>query len=87
MPNIKFSYFYRDAGNYKQFGYIIFSDPDDVDIVQLEILIRNKLIDETWFYADQWHLPDLHFDGWNNQLDNTFHEFDCINYTDEATNT
>jgi hypothetical protein len=29
-------------------------------------------------------VPDLHFDTWNNDLDHTFHEFENVEYTDEA---
>jgi hypothetical protein len=29
--NIKFLYLYRDAGNYKQRGHIIFSNPQGLD--------------------------------------------------------
>ena len=85
MPNIKFSYLYRDAGNYKKFHSVIFSNPTDIDLQELEKLIRSKLIFSQWFYADQWKLPDLHFDTWNNEIDHTFHEFECVEYTNELS--
>ena len=84
MPNIKFSYLYRDAGNYKNHNWVIFTNPDHVEISDLEALIDSKLIDGTYFYVDQWQLPDLHFSTWNNQLDHTWHEFESIEYTGEA---
>lgn len=87
MPNIKFNYLYRDAGNYKNFNSIIFDNPQNIELSTVEALINFKLISHHWFYADQWQLPDLHFDTWNNELDHTFHEFESLEYTDEATDT
>jgi hypothetical protein len=51
------------------------------------VLIQSKLIDGTWFYANQWQLPNLHFVTWNNETDHSFHEFGSIEYTNEASNT
>ena len=87
MPNIKFNYLYRDAGNYKKYDSVIFANPDNVYLSELETLIRSKLIDHEWFYVDQWKVPDLHFGTWDTELDHTFHEFESIEYTEEATNT
>jgi len=84
MPNIQFNYLYRDGGNYKKSGFAIFANPDNIALLELEALIRSKLIDHEWFYVDQWKLPDLHFDTWDNELDHTFHEFESIEYTEEA---
>lgn len=86
MPNIKFSYLYRDAGNYKKFNAVIFSNPKNVELKEIETFIRQKLIDNLWFYADQWHLPDLHFGNWDNQADHTFHEFEELTYINEVCN-
>ncbi|TFF33503.1 hypothetical protein [Mucilaginibacter psychrotolerans] len=87
MHNIKFNYRYRDAGNYKNHGWVVFDNPHNVELRDLETLIQTKLIDETYFYVDQWLLPDLHFSIWNNQLDHTWHEFESIEHTNEAPNT
>lgn len=83
MPNIKFNYLYRDAGNYKSFGAVILANPNNFTLQQAEELIRPKLIDGTWFYASQWQVPDLHIHNWDNDLDHTFHEFDSLEYTSE----
>jgi len=40
-----------------------------------------------WFYASQWQLPDLHFNAWCDETDHTFHEFESVEYTNEAPNT
>lgn len=87
MPNIKFSYLYRDGANYKNYGSVVFKGEQTFDLGKLLILIQSKLISGEFFYASQWHLPDLHFDQWNDEFDHTFHEFECIEYTDEPPNT
>jgi hypothetical protein len=86
MPNIKFSYLYRDGGNYKRFGYVIFRYSVGVNLYELNKLVRSKLVDETWFYADRWKLPDLRFNSWDNEMDHNFHEFESIEHTHEPPN-
>jgi hypothetical protein len=87
MRNIKFNYLYRDGGNYKKFNSIVFDNPQNIELSKLENQIHSKLIFQHWFYADQWQLPDLHFDTWDNELDHTFHEFESVEYTDEAADS
>jgi hypothetical protein len=83
MPNIKFSYRYRDGANYKNHSFIILNNPTGIALAEAENIIHQKLIDGTWFYADKWNLPDLHFGTWDNEIDHTWHEFDDIEFTNE----
>ncbi|MDF2431889.1 MAG: hypothetical protein JWP44_1520 [Mucilaginibacter sp.] len=83
MPNIKFNYLYRDSANYKKFGYVIFSNPDNIKLAELESLIRSKLIDDTWFYADEWKLPELFLDSYDFKVDPTWHEFESVGFNEE----
>ena len=85
--NIAFHYLYRDAANYKKFGYVIFANPGNVDLSELENLAKSKLIYGEWFYANQWCLPELFLDRFDFNIDPTWHEFECIEYTDEPTNS
>jgi len=82
MPNIKFNYLYRDSGNYKKFDSVIFANPDDVELSNLEALIKSKLIDETWFYTGQWNLPEIFTDIVDFRVDPTWHEFENLEYSD-----
>lgn len=61
MLNIKFNYRYRDSGNYKNYGYVILANPDNLELSEIENLIRAKLTDETWFYADQFGITGVVF--------------------------
>lgn len=85
--NIKFSYLYRDAGNYKKFSEVIFANPNSLSIQDMEHLIRSKLIDGEWFYAKDWGLPNLYFDDWIEDMDHGFHEFESLTFTEEHSNT
>ncbi len=97
MPNIKFSYRYRDSGNYKKFGSVIFDNAgsplgepagtEGVDLVELLSLIRSKLIDGAYFYADEWCLPELFTEYIDFRIDPTWHEFEALELTDEPANT
>ena len=87
MPNIKFSYFYRDGGNYKKLDSVVFSNPDNVDLSEVESLIHSKLIDETWFYADEWKVPELFLETFYFRVDPTWHEFEAIEHSDEMPNS
>ena len=84
MPNIKFNYLYRDSGNYKKFNSVIFPNPDGVELSELETIIKAKLIDETWFYTEQWKLPEIFTDIVYFRVDPTWHEFESVEFTDET---
>ncbi|MDB5011508.1 MAG: hypothetical protein JWQ06_2297 [Mucilaginibacter sp.] len=81
-----FSYLYRDSSNYKNYGFVIFANPDNIDLAAVEDLIRSKLIYDTWFYANEWHLPDLRFANLDLDNDPTWHEFESVEFTDERVN-
>jgi hypothetical protein len=86
MPNIKFNYLYRDSANYKKIGYVIFANPNKIELAELEKLIKSKLINELWFYADEWKLPVLFTECLDFRINPTWHEFEGLEYTDEPEN-
>lgn len=82
MPNIQLNYLYRCGGNYKNRGEVIFSNPNSKSLALVEAVIKSALqYEEPWFYANQWGLPDLHFDKWDNELDVTWHDYEGIEFT------
>ncbi|WP_259069037.1 hypothetical protein HDF24_05590 [Mucilaginibacter sp. X4EP1] len=86
MPNIKFNYLYRDSGNYKKFGSVVFSNPTNIELAEIEKLFKSKLIDELWFYANEWNLPELFTENLDFIIDPTWHEFEGLEYTNEPEN-
>jgi hypothetical protein len=83
--NIKFCYLYRDGGNYKNFNEVVFSNPNSINLLEIEKLIREKLIDDKWFYSKEWNVPDVHFKefGYDSEIDVDWHEFEAIEETSE----
>lgn len=82
--NIKFSYRYRDYANYKKHNEVVFSNPSNKSIQEIEQFILDHLFDDKLFYATEWKLPDLHFDDWDPDIDHFVHEYDSVNETDEV---
>ena len=83
--NILFCYKYRDGSNYKQCNEIVFSNPLNREVKDIELIITEKLIDGLWFVADDWNIPNQFFKEyiWNNEVDHNWHEFDGIKETEE----
>ncbi len=58
-PNIRLSYLFRDAGNYKTFGFVILRNPSARSVEELDKHLRRFLIDGAYFYPEQVQLPVL----------------------------
>jgi len=86
MPNIQLSYLYRDFGNYKNFGSVVFTNLTNELLEDIEHRLKKYLIDCCWFYAEEWNLPDLKFDA-TSPSDPTWHEFESLEYTDLPLNS
>jgi len=84
MPNIKFNYLYRDGGNYKTFGEVVFANPDNIPLAEIEVRIKSKLIDGTYFYANVFGVPNLLLGTFDYDLDPTWHEFESVAETCES---
>ena len=83
--NIKFCYQYRDGANYKQYNELIFANPTNKSSQKIELIIRQYLIDEMWFVADDWNIANQFFKNYvfNNEIDHSWHEFDGVEETAE----
>lgn len=84
--NIKLSYLYRDGSNYKQYNQIVFANPNQRNLVEIQTIIRSNLIDGCWFIAKDWQLPGMHFReySWDTETDHEWHEWDCVEETTDA---
>ncbi|WP_345949919.1 hypothetical protein ABDD95_00385 [Mucilaginibacter sp. PAMB04274] len=58
---------------------VVFAASEEVSLSHLNALIQSKLIDATWFHAEQWQLPDLHFKLRCDETDHTFHDLNISN--------
>jgi hypothetical protein len=84
--NIRFEYLYRDAGNFKNWGEVVFSNPRDLDAELIIALADRALIDRAYFVANKVGVPDLHFPEHHNELDHGWHEAHSFQPTLEAPN-
>lgn len=75
---------YRDAGNYKQYGSVVFARQTDMEIAEVEKAIRSRLIDEMYFVAGEWGVPALHAYAYDEDLDHGWHEFVGVEETEDA---
>jgi len=76
--NIRFNYLYRDAGNYKQYSWVVFSNPHNRALLEVEQTIRSALIDREFFNVTQWQLADLREQELDEELDHDWHEFESV---------
>lgn len=88
MSNLKFSYLYRDAGNYKKRGSVVFSNPGNLRPESVEKTVRKLLPQDCLFVAGQIRIPEcfLFSRGYATSDDHCFHEFDQIARTPEMPN-
>jgi len=80
--NIQFDYLYRDAGNNKQTGAIIFSGKKVENIDEVDQEIQKHLIDDMFFLASEIGVPSLSFDSYDVNLDHEWHEYLGVSWTD-----
>jgi hypothetical protein len=84
LNNIKFSYLYRDYGNYKLFGETIFSNPEKLSLSEIESSIKSRLIDGEFFNPEIWGIIRLKFENYNSEQDHDWHEYEGVALTDAS---
>jgi hypothetical protein len=86
MLNIKFSYLYRDAGNYKKWAEIIFRNPEGLLLELITKTLRDAFLQDGLFVAHQIRVPDAFLYSQENATsdDHCFHEFDAVELTAES---
>jgi hypothetical protein len=80
MANVKFNYLYRDAGNFKKWATVVFSNPDGLTTESLTGDLRLALLESCLFIAHQIRVPEafLFREGDATSDDHCFHEFDSV---------
>jgi hypothetical protein len=88
MENVEFTYLYRDGGNYKKWGRVVFSDPDGLNCETIETQLQQAFMEDGLFIATQIRVPDvfLHIGGAFSSDDHCYHEFDALRSTVSAVN-
>ena len=90
MDNIEFGYLYRDGGNYKKFGRVIFPNPEGLTGESVNQALRQAFIGGELFIAGQIRVPEvfLYAGGRFSDDDHCYHEFGTARRTaDVASDT
>ena len=83
MSNIKFKYLYRDAGNYKNYGFRVFRNPDNLSVSEIGKKFEASFLNGLYFIAEQIGLPELFHDDYPTLDDVSFHEYYGVEMSDE----
>ena len=88
MRNVEFTYLYRDGGNYKKWGRVIFSNPTRLRLNAVEKALRANFMADGLFIADQIRLPEVFFNfrGEATSDDHCFHEYYSLTETRSKPN-
>lgn len=73
--NVGFEYLYRDAGNNKIWGFVVFTNKEDMSVARLERKLESHLIDGQFFPACPDLLPLLRFPRHDESLDHGWLEY------------
>jgi hypothetical protein len=86
MDNIKFNYLYRDAGNYKNWAEVVFSNPDRLAPEAITQALQGAFLQDGLFIAPQVFIPDAFFfrESVATSDDHCFHEFDSVEASQAA---
>jgi hypothetical protein len=83
MSNVEFSYLYRDGGNCKNRGTVVFSNSGEISVGAAEGDLRQHFLEDGLFIASQIRVPEvfLFAGGRFSSDDHCYHEFDGIRST------
>ncbi|GAB5525256.1 MAG: hypothetical protein Roseis2KO_31280 [Roseivirga sp.] len=81
MTNLKFEYLYRDGGNYKQFGYIVLSNPTRLSVSTATKKLSQFLIDGEFFDPSKVGVPALEVYSFDSEIDHEWYEFEKFTET------
>jgi hypothetical protein len=87
MTNIKFNYLYRDGSNYKSWGEVVFANPEDLAVDEINKRLVDVFLPDKLFVASRVWIPEkfLFLDGNFTTYDHCYHEFDCVEVCEESS--
>lgn len=84
--NILFEYLYRDAGNNKVWGEVVFTNKFNIDVTAIDESLKSGLIEGEFFVAKDIGIPSLQFGDHDEDLDHGWHEYFSVMKTADAAN-
>ncbi len=87
MDNVNFKYLYRDAGNYKKWGAVVFSNPERLTLGEVTKALEENFLVDGLFIAHQVHVPEVFFSTEEDVTadDHCYHEFDAVEESSNAS--
>jgi hypothetical protein len=85
MDNVKFNYLYRDGSNYKSWEEVVFTNPDQLTLGEIETRLIDAFLPDKLFIASQVSIPEkfLFANGIFTKFDHCYHEFDSVEICEE----
>lgn len=85
MDNIQFIYLYRDGGNHKKWGSVVFPNPDQLDSISVKEQLQRAFLEDGLFIASQIRVPEvfLYAGGGLSFDDHCYHELGSVRPTAE----
>ncbi len=85
MSNVKFVYLYRDGANYKVWNDVVFENPYNTSLDEIERILSSSFSPDKLFIANQISIPEqfLFLNGSFTKYDHCYHEFDYVEICEE----
>ena len=85
--NIELEYLYRDCGNFKNFGKVVFANKRKLSAEEIHEMLLSTVMPEQFFRASDLGVPDLYFKDfpYDPELDHELHEYHKVSETKEPT--
>jgi len=80
--NVKLNYLYRDNSNYKQYGFVVYSNSNNLSIEVIRDAIFKNLIEGEFFNAEKWGVPEVFFES-NTKDDHEWHELEGVELSND----
>jgi hypothetical protein len=80
--NIRFNYLHRDAANNQKQGFVIFSNPDNLNIEVVDLHFRESLLDGEFFDPTDCDVPRLTIEN-SPVPDHAWNEYSYVELTEE----
>lgn len=82
---VRFNYLYRDGENYKRWNSVVFSNPAELRIEEIDNQLRGSFDQQCLFIAHQIGIPEvfLYADEPISDDDHCFHEYDSVSEVEQ----
>ena len=81
--NILFTYCYRDCTNHKTTAEIVFPNPENLTLSEIEYKLRSKLTDQEYFHHTDFMVQPLYGEYPDFDKNPEVHEFGTVDFTDQ----